>query len=144
MFKSLFAHDRSRGQVYTLRERDGKGQPVTITQLGIRLHECGAEWQEQRRLLSALLEVLEDEMPVLPPAHATAPERGTVSSLPPTRPPCAVGHARGRDAGAAAGACSCAREESSELTGAPLVRQDLREPSAVSGLQIKQAELGKA
>ena len=82
VFKSLFAHDRSRGQVYTLRERDGKGEPVTITQLGIRLHECGAEWQEQRKLLSALLEMLEDEMPVLPPAHATPPERGAVSSSP--------------------------------------------------------------
>ena len=93
VFKSLFAHDRSRGQVYTLRERDRKGQPITITQLGIRLHECGAEWQEQRRLLSALLEVLEDEMPVLPPAHAAAPERRAVSFQHPTCSPRAAAHA---------------------------------------------------
>ena len=39
-----------------------------MTQLGIRLAECGCEWLEWCKSLSVLLEVLEDEMPVLPAA----------------------------------------------------------------------------
>ena len=76
VFKSLFAHDRSRGHVYTLREKDTKGRPIEVTKLGIRLHECGCEWQEWRKSLAVLLEVLEDEMPVLPPRKISTAEVG--------------------------------------------------------------------
>jgi hypothetical protein len=36
-----------------------------VTRLGIRLAECDFEWLEWRKSLSMLLEILEDEMPVL-------------------------------------------------------------------------------
>ena len=31
VFRSLFAHDRSRGTQYTLREKDAKGRPMQVS-----------------------------------------------------------------------------------------------------------------
>lgn len=76
VFKSLFAHDRSWGHVSTLRQLDAKGCPVEVTKLGIRLAAtCGQDWRQWQRSLAALLEVLEDEMPVLPPEQAQADDK---------------------------------------------------------------------
>ena len=48
---------------------------MQVTRLGMRLAECGCEWLEWRKSLSVFLEVLEDEMPVLPATqHETALE----------------------------------------------------------------------
>ena len=66
VFKALFAHDHFHGQEHTTLEQFSRGQLRAATKLGIRLHECGCEWQEWHKSLSVLLEVLEDEMPVLP------------------------------------------------------------------------------
>ena len=69
IFRALFAHDRSQGQEHTAPESGVSGVPNEVTRLGTRLHECSCEWREWRKSLSALLEVLEDEMPGLPLEH---------------------------------------------------------------------------
>ena len=66
IFRALFAHDRSQGREHTVLESGTGGVPQEATRLGVRLHECSCEWQEWRKSISALLEVLEDEMPGLP------------------------------------------------------------------------------
>ena len=66
VFKALFAHDHFHSQEHTALEYDSTGELRAATKLGIRLHECGCGWQEWHNSLSVLLEVLEDEMPVLP------------------------------------------------------------------------------
>ena len=66
VFKALFAHDHFQGQEHAAPEDDSTGQLRAATKLGIRLHECGCGWHEWHTSLSALLDVLEDEMPVLP------------------------------------------------------------------------------
>lgn len=66
IFKALFLHDRVHGQLYSLRQRDGRGFPVVVSRLGQRLRDSGADWHQWTKPLAGLLEVLEDEMPTLP------------------------------------------------------------------------------
>ena len=78
IFKGLFQHDRTHGQLYAMRQRDLRGRPLVVSKLGMRLHDAGADWQHWAKSLAGLLEVLEDEMPTLPSADVQVAPSSTV------------------------------------------------------------------
>jgi hypothetical protein len=68
IFRALFRQDQQRAQPRAALRR--RGRPAAATQLGARLAAAaGAEWHAWASSLAALLQVLPDEMPVLPPEH---------------------------------------------------------------------------
>lgn len=69
IFRDIFRHDRKHGQLYSLRHRDSNGRPVVVSKLGQHLHDSGADWHDWTKSLAGLLEMLEDEMPTLPPPN---------------------------------------------------------------------------
>jgi hypothetical protein len=78
IFKGLFQHDRTHGQLYSMRQRDTRGRPVVVSKLGKRLNDAGADWQRWTKSLAGLLEVLEDEMPTLPSADVQVTNSPTI------------------------------------------------------------------
>ena len=80
IFKDLFRHDRKHGQLYSLRHRDSNGRPVVVSQLGQHLHNSGADWHDWTKPLAGLLEMLEDEMPTLPPLNMKVKHSASLSA----------------------------------------------------------------
>lgn len=75
IFRALFRQDQQRCLPRAqLRRRDRLGRPAGATQLGARLAAAaGADWHAWASSLAALLQVLPDEMPVLPSEHSYRP-----------------------------------------------------------------------